>query len=108
MINYLVVAAGLALGARDLVPALARISHHHPAATAAPLVLAGRTPSSRLDVVSATPSKSGLASLLTLVVQEGVAVPSTVRIVASAAPPPRQWLCPAVLATLFMAVQMPL
>lgn len=50
-----------------------------------------------------------LASLLTLVVQEGVvATPSTVRIAASGAPPPRQWLYPAVLATLFMAVQMPL
>ena len=50
-----------------------------------------------------------LASLLTLVVQEGmVATPATVRIAASGAPPPRQWLCPAVLATLFMAAQMPL
>jgi len=51
-----------------------------------------------------------LASLLTLVVQEGVVVatPSTVRIAASSAPPPRQWLYPVVLATLFMAVQMPL
>lgn len=49
-----------------------------------------------------------LALLLTRVVQQGgVATPSTVRIAASGAPPP-QWLCPAVLATLFMAVQMPL
>ncbi|MGQ0595474.1 MAG: hypothetical protein ACT4QB_23390 [Gammaproteobacteria bacterium] len=71
VISYLVVATGLAFGARDVVPAL--------------------------------------ASFLTLAVQEGVAAtPSTVRIVASGAPPPPQWLCPAVLATLFMAVQMPL
>jgi len=50
-----------------------------------------------------------LASLLALVVQEGVvATPSTIRIAASGAPPPWQWLCPVVLATLFMAVQMPL
>ena len=50
-----------------------------------------------------------LASLLSLLIQEGVvATPSTVRIAASGAPPPRQWLYPAVLATLFMAVQMPL
>ncbi|MCA1852701.1 MAG: hypothetical protein LC647_09990, partial [Beggiatoa sp.] len=50
-----------------------------------------------------------LASLLTLAAQEVVgATPSTVRIAASGAPPPRQWLCPAVLAILFMAVQMPL
>jgi hypothetical protein len=50
-----------------------------------------------------------LASLLTLAAQEGVgATPSTVRIAASGVPPPRQWLCPAVLAILFMAVQMPL
>lgn len=50
-----------------------------------------------------------LASFLTTVVHEGAtAIPSTVRIVTSSAPPPRQWLCPAVLATLFMAAQIPL
>jgi len=37
---------------------LARISHHPPTADADPLAVTGPTPSSRLDVVSATPSPS--------------------------------------------------
>ena len=44
--------------ALEMTFALARMSHRPPAADADPLAAAGRTPASRFDVVSATPSAS--------------------------------------------------
>jgi len=44
----------------DTPETLARVSHHPTAADADPSAVAGRTPSSRLDLVSAAPAENPL------------------------------------------------